>query len=90
MAVYVDQLIDHGVTAKWRHGKACHLIADSVDELKAFAVEIGMRVEWFQPGSTPHFDLTEQLRERAVACGAVELNRRQLIAKIRELRGRPH
>jgi hypothetical protein len=33
MSVYVDSLIDYG----WRHGASCHLIADKVSELKAFA-----------------------------------------------------
>ena len=88
MAIYVDALMDYFVTHKWRHGMACHMIADSVAELKAFAVKIGMRVEWFQNGSTPHFDLTESLREIAVANGAIEVNRRELVAKIKELRAK--
>lgn len=41
MPVYADPLIDYG----WRHGISCHLIADTVSELKAFAVSLGMRVE---------------------------------------------
>lgn len=84
MAVYVDRLIDYS----WRHGPSCHLIADSVAELKEFAVQIGMRVEWFQPKSSPHFDLTAAGRDAAVANGAIELNNREFVAKIRELRKR--
>ncbi len=82
MAVYVDNLRDYG----WRHGPSCHLIADSVEELMEFAVGIGMRREWFQAKSTPHFDLTADGRKLAVEHGAIELDNRQLIAKIRELR----
>jgi len=82
MAVYVDNLRDYG----WRHGPSCHLIADTVDELMDFAVGMGLRPEWFQAKSTPHFDLTADGRKAAVAHGAVELNQRQLVAKIRELR----
>ena len=82
MAVYVDNLRDYG----WRHGPSCHLIADSVEELLEFAVRMGMRPEWFQAKSTPHFDLTAEGRKLAVEHGAVELGNRQLIAKIRELR----
>lgn len=82
MAVYVDNLRDYG----WRHGPSCHLIADSVEELMEFAVAMGLRREWFQPKSTPHFDLTADGRERAIAQGAIELTNRELIAKIRELR----
>lgn len=80
--VYVDSLRDYG----WRHGPSCHLIADSVEELIAFAETIGMRREWFQAKSTPHFDLTAEGRRAAVERGARELNNRELVAKIRELR----
>ena len=82
MAVYVDNLRDYG----WRHGPSCHLIADSIGELMEFAVGMGMRPEWFQAKSTPHFDLTADGRKLAVEHGAIQLDNRQLIAKIRELR----
>jgi len=84
LAVYVDKLVDYS----WRHGPSCHLIADSVEELKAFAVRMGMRVEWFQPRSSPHFDLTADGRDLAIRHGAVELTNREFVAKIRELRKR--
>ena len=82
MAVYVDNLRDYG----WRHGPSCHLIADSVEELIEFAVAMGMREEWFQAKSTPHFDLTAEGREAAVERGAIQLSQRGLIQKLRELR----
>lgn len=82
MAVYVDSLRDYG----WRHGPSCHLIADSIDELMEFAVGMGLKPEWFQPKSSPHFDLTESGRELAVERGAVEVNQRELIAIIRKIR----
>ena len=84
MAVYVDRLVDYG----WRHGPSCHLIADSVDELIEFAVRMGMRAEWFQPKSSPHFDLTAEGRAAAVINGAIELDNRAFIAKVRELRAK--
>lgn len=82
MPVYVDGLRDYG----WRHGPSCHLIADTVEELIEFAELIGLRREWFQAKSTPHFDLTADGREVAVSMGAIELTNRELVAKIRELR----
>ncbi len=82
MAVYVDNLRDYG----WRHGPSCHLIADSVDELIEFAVGMELQPAWFQAKSTPHFDLTVEGRELAILHGAIELDQRQLVAKIRELR----
>jgi len=87
VAVYVDELKSYPL-ARWRHGKACHMIADTIPELKAFAVSIGMREEWFQPKSSPHFDLTEELRLRAVAAGAIETDRRAFVSKLQELRAR--
>jgi len=82
MAVYVDSLVNYG----WKHGVSCHLIADTIGELMAFAVKIGMRPEWFQPKSSPHFDLTAGARAVAVNHGAIELDRRAFVAKIQELR----
>jgi hypothetical protein len=46
------------VDYSWHRGPSCHLIADSVAELIAFAEQIGLRRDWFQPKSSPHFDLT--------------------------------
>ena len=82
MAVYVDRLCDYG----WRHGPSCHLIADSVEELIEFAVSIGLRPEWYQPRSSPHFDLTADGRRVAVEQGAIELDSRAFVTKLRELR----
>lgn len=84
MAVYVDNLRDYG----WRHGPSCHLIADSVDELIEFAESMGLRREWFQPKSSPHFDLTAQSRATAVEHGAIELDFRAFVRKLRELRAK--
>ena len=84
MAVYVDALRDYG----WWRGPSCHLIADSVDELMEFALAMGLRREWFQPKSTPHFDLTADTRAKAFEMGAIELDRRGLIRKVRELRAK--
>ena len=82
MAVYVDKLFDY----RWRHGPSCHLIADSIEELIEFAVSIGLRAEWYQPKSSPHFDLTADGRAAAVHAGAIELGNREFVKKLRELR----
>ncbi|MBA3769686.1 MAG: DUF4031 domain-containing protein [Blastocatellia bacterium] len=82
MAVYVDRVVDYA----WKHGPSCHLIADSVAELKEFAVRMGLREEWFQPLSSPHFDLTREARVAAIDLGAIELNTRDFVAKLRDLR----
>lgn len=82
MAVYVDNLCNWG----WYRGPSCHMIADSVSELIGFAVSIGLRPEWFQPKSSPHFDLTAASRRQAVLSGAIELDRRAFVHKLRQLR----
>jgi len=82
MAVYIDNLRNYG----WRHGPSCHLIGDSVEELIEFAVGLGMKKEWFQPKSSPHFDLNADGRKIAVENGAIELSQRDFVAKLRELR----
>lgn len=83
--VYVDPL----VSAKWRYGPACHLFADSTEELHVFARRIGMKRAWFQNNSVlPHYDLTISRRENAILNGAVELSRRELIAMIQKRRER--
>ncbi len=83
MSVYVDHLRDWG----WRLGPSCHLIADSLDELHAFAASIGLRRSWFQnKRSGPHYDLTASKRNAAVALGAVELENREFVAILRRIR----
>ncbi len=84
MSVYVDNIAPRG----WKLGPSCHLIGDSLEELHAFAQRIGMRREWFQPKSSPHYDLTASRRQRAVECGAIPLSRGDFVGKLRELRVR--
>ena len=87
MAVYVDDLVNYG-TGKgyWKDRKSCHLIADSIEELIEFAVSIGLQKSWFQPKSSPHFDLDEEKRILAIENGAIELGRIELVKKLQEIR----
>lgn len=78
MTVYVDR-------ARHRLGRmVCgHMVADTLGELHAMAAAIGLRRSWFQPRSFPHYDVSLERRRRAVALGAVELDRRELARFIR-------
>ena len=65
----------------------CHMLADTLDELHAFAALLGLKPEWFQgDASTPHYDLSLTNRRRALALGAIELDRRGTARLIRHLR----
>lgn len=74
MAVYVDWLLKTLPSRTWPYSHACHLTADTLDELHVFAACLGLRPEWFQSRSTlPHYDLTAGKRRKAVELGAVEI-----------------
>lgn len=84
MAVYVDD-------ARNPLGRMimCHMLADTLDELFEMAERIGMRREWYQPTSFPHFDLATGRRKKAVGFGAIEVDRRRIVTIRRQLRTDP-
>ncbi len=89
MTVYVDD---------WRQrarvgpveGVWSHLLGDDEDELHAFAAALGMRRAWFQEHrrhpALNHYDVTEELRQRAIALGATPLTWRETARMLRERR----
>lgn|SRR5690554_3457025 len=71
MAVYVDDAV-----TLWRGRRWAHLMADSLDELHSFAAALGMPRHAFQDKTSgAHYDVTAELRERAIALGAVAISR---------------
>lgn len=82
MAVYVDS---HN--ASFGRMIMCHMIADTLDELHGMAAKIGMRRDWFQHGSFPHYDVCKSRRALAVGFGAIEVDRRGLVNVMRRVRG---
>jgi Protein of unknown function (DUF4031) len=82
MSVYVDQPVH-----RFRHMLMCHMLADSPEELHEMADRIGMARKWYQrDASTPHYDIPREKRAAAIAAGAVEVDRRGLVAVIRRIR----
>ena len=82
MTVYVDPLLDHGWVIYGQKTRNCHLFTDQLDlaELHALAAAIGMPRQRFQDKTAaPHYDLTPAYRERALAAGAVAVDRRQAV-----------
>lgn len=82
MTIVVDEL------RVWPHARppfhrgSCHLMyagGEDIDgDLHAFADRLGLRREWFQRGSVPHYDLTPSKRALAVKLGAREVTARQM------------
>lgn len=83
MAVKVDALFPTPRTERWRHDQASHMFADDLDELHEFAAHIGLARCWFHNGTIPHYDLTPEKRREAVAFGAIEVGRFEVVAAIR-------
>lgn len=91
MSVYADPMFPWPPTKKWPYPEACHLIADSKEELIEFAVKLGLRPDWIQTAETkpkdkyriPHFDLTRNKRKLAVKAGTIEINTREMARKIK-------
>lgn len=75
MTVYVDDM-------RARVGRMimCHLGADSLEELHAFAARLGCRRDWFQGD---HYDVPLFRRRRAVRLGALEVTRRDMVRIVR-------
>lgn len=86
MAIYVD---DEQVL--WRGKLWCHLVADTLTELHAFARSLGLRKIWFQAKSVyPHYDVTVSVRDRALMLGATLGDRRTIITCAKLLRRELH
>lgn len=81
MAVYVD-------AERNNFGRMvmCHMMADSMDELHTMASKIGMKREWYQPKSSPHYDVSLTKRALAIQHGAIVADRRKIVELIRHYR----
>ena len=87
MPVYVDPLFATEPSECWPYSYACHLTADTPDELHTFAQEqLGLQRAWYQPHpSNPaccHYDLTANKRRQALRAGAIALMGAQMAERI--------
>ena len=82
MPVYVDRACNH-----YRRMKMCHMIADTKQELHLTAYIIGVKRKWYQENASfPHYNICKAKRELAIKSGAIEVNRKELVLKMREIR----
>ena len=78
MSVYVDELRPVAGDSRWL--LACHMMADTDEELERMARRIGMHPDW-RDGD--HYDLVARKRYRAKDSGAIEVTQRDLV-KLRQ------
>jgi hypothetical protein len=85
MSVYIDPLMPCLVNRNWPYQRACHLIADTLEELHRLAESIGLKREWFQISNSglPHYDLTESKRVLAINGGAIALEPKEFCDKMK-------
>lgn len=71
MTVYVDDAVN-----LWRGRRWAHLMADTLDELHAFAAKLGIPRHAFQDKTSgAHYDVPADLREQALRLGAIPVSR---------------
>ena len=76
MSVYVDRAKVPFKGKEW-----CHLMADTLEELHHFANMLGIDSRLFhRSASYPHYDITLQMRVIAIAHGAIDADRKTIIA----------
>lgn len=88
MTVYVDDL-----KTPYRRMLMSHMIADTDDELHAMAQSIGVaRKHWQSPDnhSTSHYDICQQMKEKALHAGAIPISAKQAAAMARRRRVEGH
>lgn len=97
MSVYVDTPIEYPAEPKGyigrarKHARWCHMIADTPAELVTMAIRVGLRTEWIQTGhhGVAHYDLVPSKRALAIRGGAIALDRRAFVRRLRELKDLP-
>lgn len=65
----------------WRGRRWCHLVSDSeLHELHVFALAAGIPRRGFQGD---HYDVPEEMRDELVAAGAIPVESRELVRRLR-------
>ena len=83
MTILIDSFLNgaRGPFHYW-HRRCSHLVSDnSIEDLHTFAENLGLRREWFQRRSIPHYDLVGERFELALARGAVLVSSRELVRR---------
>ncbi len=91
MAILIDSFYNGSRgPARYRNRRCGHLVSDaSLEELHRFAKSLGVRREWFQPKSIPHYDLTGEVYELALRRGAMLVSSREIVLRAVRMDGKP-
>jgi hypothetical protein len=85
MAVYVDDS-----SIRWRGREWSHLLADTSEELHAFATRLGLERAWFHRNPArpwkDHYDIPAAKRQVAILRGATPITGREAAEKRRARR----
>lgn len=81
--VCVDPLMSCVMNRYWKWPEVSHLVADTDEELHAFAASIGLRRAYHQvsTGGLSHYDLTRGKRTQSVSRGAVEIDATEMVRR---------
>lgn len=78
VSVYVDDMYRFPI-GRFGRMKMSHMTADTTEELRAMAAEIGVAQRWLQSSGEwkEHFDISMSKRAEAVKAGALEITMRE-------------
>ena len=75
MTVFVDAAIHYKGDKKY-----CHMVSVDLNELHDFADRLGVKRCWYSTKkNSPHYDITEEQRSKAIQTGALPATRRQVL-----------
>jgi hypothetical protein len=57
-------------------------MAETVEELDSFAASIGLKPEWRQGGSWPHYDVSLSKKQQAIKEGAQAVTTREMVSLV--------
>ena len=77
--IIVDTMASCKPNKYWKHKTSCHLTSLYEDDLKRFAKKLPRKGRRFHRGNFPHYDLTAELRDKAIALGAKPISRRVMV-----------
>ena len=80
--IYVDQIKVWPTGIRCFRNGSCHLFADTLEELHAMAVKLGLKRAWYQYREPiPHYDLTIERRIKAIELGVASLTTKLCIKR---------